>query len=284
MAMLASERIDWRSPARRPGIVRALAEYPHVPGLALWRAIELEVWDAIWAKIQPQIPAGPYLDLACGAGNFTRQLGLPQQPIGLDIDEDLVQLASASGYEQVIAGSACAMPFPDDCFAYVFSNSSLEHVRGVDAAFAEVRRVLKPGGLFAFIVPTTDFGKELFRPWLLRALGLTTWAETIRERVLRDTDTFNRCSAKEWAEKVTTAGLTILQSNRFMTPGILALWELLHYGYTKPLLGKCRIADVMRRYSGLHQRLAGRLLAGAVRRGKEPTTGVQMVLVAQKCA
>jgi SAM-dependent methyltransferase len=268
-----------------PGIVRALGLYGHVPGLAYWRAIELEVWEELWTRIGPELRDGPFLDLCCGHGSFTSKLRLPRKATGVDLDPEAVAIASSSGqYTEVLAGNACALPLPDDLFAYVFSNSSLEHVRGVEAAFAEVRRVLKPGGLFAFIVPTTKFGDSLLRPRLLRNVGLASRAEAVREQVLRDTDTFNRLTREQWLQMVEAAGLQVVECLTFMPPFAVQLWEVLHYGYTKPLLGGLRVADVARKFLRGHQWVAARLLAGAVRRGKRSPGGVQIAVVARKPA
>lgn len=47
-------------------------------------------------------------------------------------------------------GWAEDMPFEDDSFDLVLASSVVEHVRDVRATFAEVRRVLRPGGIFWF--------------------------------------------------------------------------------------------------------------------------------------
>jgi SAM-dependent methyltransferase len=46
------------------------------------------------------------------------------------------------------------LPFRAGVFASAVSNSTLEHVEDLEAVIAEVARVVRPGGLFHFTVPT----------------------------------------------------------------------------------------------------------------------------------
>lgn len=55
------------------------------------------------------------------------------------------------------------LTFPDDSFDIVITSDVLEHVRLDDAAHAEIRRVLKPGGIYVFTVPHFRTGETLVR-------------------------------------------------------------------------------------------------------------------------
>ncbi len=46
------------------------------------------------------------------------------------------------------------IPFPDRSFDAVFSSNALEHVRDLAFMHAEIRRVLKPGGIAVHVMPT----------------------------------------------------------------------------------------------------------------------------------
>jgi SAM-dependent methyltransferase len=46
------------------------------------------------------------------------------------------------------------IPFPDATFDVVFSSNVLEHVRDLTGLHAEIRRVLKPGGMCLHVLPT----------------------------------------------------------------------------------------------------------------------------------
>jgi ubiquinone/menaquinone biosynthesis C-methylase UbiE len=104
------------------------------------------------------------LDLGCGSGWATRLLagyaarGLA---VGLDISDEMIELARASSAEfdnaEFHVGSAARLPFDDGYFTHAFSMESLYYYEDVGAALREVRRVLKPGGLFVTVV---DLYKE----------------------------------------------------------------------------------------------------------------------------
>jgi ubiquinone/menaquinone biosynthesis C-methylase UbiE len=74
---------------------------------------------------------------------------------GLEPDEDAIRTAQELARQrgsacQVIEGRAENIPFPDESFDIVITNSVLEHVTDIDACFREISRVLAPGGLFWF--------------------------------------------------------------------------------------------------------------------------------------
>jgi ubiquinone/menaquinone biosynthesis C-methylase UbiE len=62
------------------------------------------------------------------------------------------ELAEQTGLElELVAGSADSIPYPDASFDLVHAQSVMEHVPDYEAAFAEIGRVLKPGGGFYFM-------------------------------------------------------------------------------------------------------------------------------------
>ncbi len=73
---------------------------------------------------------------------------------------------------QVAAGER--LPFPDNSFDVVCSFDLVEHIPETDAHFAEVRRVLKPGGKYIFQTPN----KITNIPWsIIKDRHLTKWRE-----------------------------------------------------------------------------------------------------------
>jgi len=95
------------------------------------------------------------LDLGCGTGSTAEWLeerGL--QGFALDVDLHGIPSPRRARYAR---GSATALPFVDEAFDAVVAMDVLEHVDD-EAALAEVRRVLKPGGLLFASVPAM--------PWL----------------------------------------------------------------------------------------------------------------------
>lgn len=110
-------------------------------------------------SILPEVIAGQslgvhVLELGPGRGASTAWLSerLPALT-SLEIDPELAaDLAARFGDVAVVTGSATAIPFEQQTFSGVVCTTMLHHVPTVaeqDQLFAEVRRVLSPGGVFA---------------------------------------------------------------------------------------------------------------------------------------
>ena len=87
---------------------------------------------------------GPLLDVCCGAGGpaecIAAQLGT--RVIGVDLSLPALRLARLS----TVAGDAAKLPFSDGSFGAALLLDSLASVQALDVLFAEVARVLRPGG------------------------------------------------------------------------------------------------------------------------------------------
>lgn len=98
------------------------------------------------------------LDLGSGAGNdcFVARaiVGEKGKVTGIDFSEDMLEKAKQNalklGYSNVefIKGDIEDIPLPDHSFDVVVSNCVLNLVPDKEKAFAEIMRVLKPGGHF----------------------------------------------------------------------------------------------------------------------------------------
>jgi ubiquinone/menaquinone biosynthesis C-methylase UbiE len=117
------------------------------------------------------MPGLSLLDVGCGPGTITadlaRRLGTGTV-VGIDLAEEVVELArdqhpTPSGAELSFqVGDVYALDFTDETFDIVFAHQVLQHLgRPVDAV-AEMRRVLKPGGLLA--VRDADYGAFAWFP------------------------------------------------------------------------------------------------------------------------
>jgi len=111
--------------------------------------------------------AGRVLDVGCGDGITDLGIALRQRPerfVGIDPFrgyERLLEIAREAGLPldslpaglEFLPADANALPFPADSFDVVLSWGSLEHiVGGYRRALEEIRRVLRPDGLF-FVHP-----------------------------------------------------------------------------------------------------------------------------------
>jgi SAM-dependent methyltransferase len=94
------------------------------------------------------------LDIGCGDGQVSRLAArLGAEVVGVDPTWNCVSVAAARGGGPVFArAGAAALPFADATFDAVVACLVFEHIREVDAAIAEVSRVLQPGGRFCFFL------------------------------------------------------------------------------------------------------------------------------------
>lgn len=112
--------------------------------------LHLDILEDLGLGIQP--PAC-ILDYGCGEGDSVeafRQLGF--ECFGCDIVLSDIVLNRPNTKVKLI-GNDLKIPFANNSFDFVFSDQVLEHVQDHQSAFAEISRVLKPGGVSLHIFP-----------------------------------------------------------------------------------------------------------------------------------
>jgi SAM-dependent methyltransferase len=116
-------------------------------------------------------PGMRLLDVGCGPGAITLGLAAavaPGEVVGIDLRAAAVEQARATAGQRGIAnvrfevGSAYDLPFPDASFDAAFAHVVLMHLREPARALAEMRRVLRPGGVVG--VRDVDLGAWLVYP------------------------------------------------------------------------------------------------------------------------
>ena len=101
-------------------------------------------------------PAERVLDLGCGAGTdslVAAQMVAPEgHVVGIDMTSEMLAKARAAAADlgvanvEFVEAEAEALPLPDDSFDVVISNGVIDLIPDKDAVFAEIYRVLVPGG------------------------------------------------------------------------------------------------------------------------------------------
>lgn len=104
-------------------------------------------------------PGQKVLDIACGTGYGTAML-LQRgcKVVGADIDNEILKEARMRwNYDGFVQADALDLPFPDASFDAVVSFETIEHVADGERFLAEMRRVLRPGGIFICSTPNVRY-------------------------------------------------------------------------------------------------------------------------------
>jgi malonyl-CoA O-methyltransferase len=127
---------------------RAAGSYDSVAQLQ--RDVGGELISRLPEGLQPQ----RWLDLGCGTGYFSRVLAhnFPHSHgVALDIAEGMLRHARPlGGAEHFVAGDAERLPLRDASCELIFSSLAVQWCADFAAVLSEARRVLQPGGVFAF--------------------------------------------------------------------------------------------------------------------------------------
>ena len=116
-------------------------------------------------------PGASLLDVGCGPGTITIDLArsvAPGQVVGLDASTEVVSqaqaLAAGTGLTNLRfeVGDLLALDYGDATFEVVHAHQVLQHLADPAAALAELRRVLRAGGILA--VRDSDYGAFTWAP------------------------------------------------------------------------------------------------------------------------
>ena len=113
---------------------------------------------------------GLALDLATGTGDFASALREAEptcRVVGVDFALEMMRLGQTKYHGRVLfaAGDMLRLPLPADTFDCAVNGFVLRNVADVRVAFAEMRRVLKPGGRaisLEITSPRTPIWKNVF--------------------------------------------------------------------------------------------------------------------------
>jgi SAM-dependent methyltransferase len=117
--------------------------------LALSETAEMQAQRRHVLKLLAPEPGWQVLDVGCGPGHLAAELAKAVGPngrvCGADVSEHMLALAAHTEVEFVHT-SGTSLPFQDGTFDAAVATQVYEFVEDLPAAFAELRRVLLPGG------------------------------------------------------------------------------------------------------------------------------------------
>jgi ubiquinone/menaquinone biosynthesis methyltransferase len=150
-------------------------------------------------------PATRAVDLACGTGDIAFALAARgAHVVGLDITPRMVELARKKGTVTIsrdsndgvarngdcplfLVGDMMALPFVGASFDLVTTGYGIRNVPDLDGSLAEIRRVLRPGGMFLsldFNRPANPIVRAVYLVYLTIVGSALGWA------LHRDPDTY----------------------------------------------------------------------------------------------
>ena len=150
-----------------------MTDAPNAQQAAYWNDAAGPTWADLQAPLDRQLaplgraamavlaptPGERVLDIGCGAGATSLQLAQAVSPggevMGADISRPLLEVArqraSAIAGLSFVEADAQTYPFAAATFDAVFSRFGVMFFADPTAAFANIRRALKPGGRLAFV-------------------------------------------------------------------------------------------------------------------------------------
>jgi ubiquinone/menaquinone biosynthesis C-methylase UbiE len=163
------------------------------------------------------------LDFGCGDGFFTQiTFGKDLIDAGLDIPGSrLSEAEKHSGYKTIVSYDGLHIPFPDNTFQTIITNSVLEHVQDLSSSLRELHRVLSPGG---YVLATVMTGN--WNTYLIGAKILGKWYQTFLKRLQQH---HYLLSFEEWSASFADAGFNIVETTGYLSKKTARFLELFHY-------------------------------------------------------
>jgi SAM-dependent methyltransferase len=201
-----------------------LKRYWFAPPVALWRSIEAKTLATL------DFPA-PMLDFGCGDGLYTEAIFGKQADIyGNDIAAAELPGARDSGvyFRGVQFADGHALPYPDHFFGSLYSNSVIEHIPDPQNVLPELSRVLRPGGVIVFTVPSDKF-RVLLDGYVTAPdkSAAEAYASSIDAKFAHH----HYHSADEWRVLFAAVGITLTEARYYISPAAEAQWDRMNRQY-----------------------------------------------------
>lgn len=139
------------------------------------------------------MPEGTILEIGTGLGAFALRMAPHYRVVGMDLDPVVVARSFAGSAVLGVSGSAYELPVRDGSMDGLVIFDVLEHLSETDRALAEIRRVLRPGGVILMSVPNPE--------------GLGARRKGAESFIHRDSTHCSVLSMEEWKRRFAAAGI-----------------------------------------------------------------------------
>ncbi len=160
---------------------------------------------------------GKVLDLGCGAGHLSYALAPHvSKTTAVDPSPQMLATVATTAAERgliidTVQASAGALPFADGSFCVAASRYSAHHWLGIEAAMADMRRVVKTGG-YLLMIDVVGEEDDL----------VDTHLQTME--LLRDRSHIRNLKASRWRQVIAEAGFDLLVEEIFPLPLEFTSW------------------------------------------------------------
>ena len=164
---------------------------------------------------------GPVVDIGCGDGLFGSLAFAAPPDAGFDPDVGILTECRARGsHRTVLCADATRMPFASGAVATAVANSVLEHIEDLDAAVAEIGRVLAPSGRLLITAPSHHFTASLL------GSSLGTWYGEWFNRRSRH---FHTDSIETWRARLGRHGICVETAFYYLDRRAMRIFDACHY-------------------------------------------------------
>jgi demethylmenaquinone methyltransferase/2-methoxy-6-polyprenyl-1,4-benzoquinol methylase len=178
---------EQRAPKVRAMFARLAGRYDFINDLMSFGAHRRWKGDTARLALEGRGGVARLLDLCCGTGDLCflaeARGGEAVRAVGLDFTRPMLAIAkrraqARGSRARFVQGDALRLPFPSQSFDIVTVGYGLRNIADPEAALAEMKRVLAPGGRVVIL----DFGKPenvlasgLYQAYLRTVMPLMGW-------------------------------------------------------------------------------------------------------------